>query len=124
MNEAYIYTTHLCANEVWYFVGAYIDLTSAIDYHRSSFDMIKDSISKRQGDHISLVGPIDKIPPSENEYMSLTKSPRAGEIVWSQRIIVKELITSTTSYMVVRKTPLNGSPLLALAEQADLDLDG
>lgn len=97
-----------------YFRGAFSDLYSAISAAERS-QALSASIAVAIGD--------GELPPDELSHMSLHRGAETGPIVWSRRYTIPSWgrvpTTPVNSYLAIRKTPLDGSPLHALAEQAE-----
>ena len=102
-----------------FFRGAYIDITSAMKDIEAATSKLIEKLTPCS------VGYGD-LPRDEMSHMSLHRnSQTTGDIVWTKHITWQSWDSQSQcqqkrkTYFAIRATPLNGSPLHALAEQAD-----
>lgn len=115
----FLYTTKEGRETGVFFRGAYADIASAMRAVETSTANLASKVEPES------VGYGD-LPYDEMSHMSLHRNDRlTGPIVWTKHIIVRQWDSALQgevklkSYHAIRETPLNGSPLHALAEQAD-----
>lgn len=115
----YIYRESEQTAEGVFFRGAFTDLQSAKEFITHQLDVI--------GEHL---GPVDigygTLPYDETSAMPIHRGAYTGDIVWTAHVATRNRvnpygmrISQSKSIFAVRRTPLQGSALNALAEAAE-----